>query len=366
MAQPSLNVLVPAGMTRRRFLQLLGATGAAAGAGALTAPAPAPAQAGTLNYFTWSAWATEPFVADGKRLGFDLRPTFYSSSDEMVAKLRGGGTKLYDMIVPVQHYVKLLADNDLVEPMDKSKFTHLSTLFPEFVGTHHWEFGGRCYGVPFVWGANAMAYNRKEIGGDVDSLNVLFDPKWKGRVAMRDEPEDSIGVGALKLGIKKPFEMDEKALQEVKKLLISQKPLVRAYWKNVADVQNMLASGEVVAAWTFLAVIAPLRKAGVDAGWVWPKEGALGWNEAITAVRGTKNKAGVEAYANFTISPEYGVFMAKETRYATTSKAAVAKLDPKFVAELGIDTKNMARLVFKEIPPNKARWNEIWNEVKNA
>jgi spermidine/putrescine-binding protein len=365
MDDRTLNVLVPAGMTRRRFVQLLAATGALAGAGSLAAPRGAAAQGGTLNYFTWSAWAGEAFVADAKRLGFDLRPTFYSSSDEMVAKLRGGGTRLYDMIVPVQHYVKLLADTDLIEPMDRTKFTHLPTLFPEFVGTHHWEFGGRFYGVPFVWGANAMAYNRKEMG-EVDSMNALFDPKWKGRIAMRDEPEDSLGVGALKLGIKKPFEMDEKALQEVKKLLISQKPLVRAYWKNVADVQTMLASGEVVVAWTFLAVIAPLRKAGVDAGWVWPKEGALGWNEAITAVRGTRNKAGVEAYANFTISPEYGVFMAKETRYATTSKAAVSQLDPKLVAELGIDTRNLNRLVFKEIPANKARWNEIWNEVKNA
>jgi spermidine/putrescine transport system substrate-binding protein len=361
--KPTVNVLVPEGMTRRDLLKLLGMAGVAGGLPLVSAP---PASAGgTLNYFTWSAWGEGPFVTDAKKLGIDLKTTFYSSSDEMVAKLRGGGTKLYDMIVPVQHYVKLLADNDLVEPMDRSKMTNANDLFPEFVGTHHWEFGGKFYGMPFVWGANAMAYNRK-VMGDVDTLNVLFDPKWKGRIAMRDEPEDSIGVGALKLGIKKPFEMDEKALQEVKKLLISQKPLLRAYWKNVADVQNMLASGEVAVAWTFLAVIAPLRKAGVDAGWVWPKEGALGWNEAITAVRGTRNKALVEEYANHTLSADYGEMMAKETRYATTSKVAVGRLDPKLVADLGIDTKNINRLVFKEIPPNKARWNEIWNEVKNA
>ena len=35
--------------------------------------------------------------------------------------------------------------------------------------------------------------------------------------------------------------------------------------------------GEVVIAWTFLAVVAPLRAAGVDLGWAWPKEGAIGW-----------------------------------------------------------------------------------------
>jgi len=360
---PSFNVLVPAGMTRRRFMRLLGAAGAAAGLAGHAAPA--RAAGGTLNYFTWSAWGGEPFLADAKKVGIDLKTTFYSSSDEMMAKLRGGGTKLYDMIVPVQHYCKIAADNDLIEPMDKAKFTNMKDLFPEFVGTRHWEFGGKFYGVPFVWGANAIAYNRKEMG-DIDSINALFDNKWKGRIAMRDEPEDSIGVGALKLGIKKPFDMDEKELAEVKKLLISQKPLVRAYWKNFADVQNMLASGEVVIAWTFLAVIAPLRKAGVDAQWLWPKEGALGWNEAVVAVRGTKSRPLVEEYANHTLSVGYADMMAKETRYATTSKVAVSKMDPAMVADLGIDTKNMSRLVFKEIPKNKARWNEIWNEVKNA
>lgn len=361
---PTMNVLVPAGMTRRTFVRLLGAAGA--GAGLLETARPrAAAAAGTLSYFTWSAWGEGPFVEDARKLGIDLKATFYSSSDEMVAKLRGGGTKIYDMIVPVQHYVKLLADTELIEPMDRGRLANAREVFPEFVGTSHWEFGGKFYGVPFVWGANALAYNRK-VMGEVDTINALFDPKWKGRLAMRDEPEDSLGVGALKLGIKKPFEMDEKALQEVKKLLISQKPLLRAYWKNVADVQNMLASGEVVAAWTFLAVIAPLRKAEVDAGWVWPREGALGWNEAIACVRGTKNKALVEEYANRTLSADYGELMARSTRYAPTSKTAVARLEPKLVTDLGIDIKNLSRLVFKEIPANKARWNEIWNEVKSA
>ncbi len=54
----------------------------------------------------------------------------------------------------------------------------------------------------------------------------------------------------------------------------------------------------MVVAWTFLAVIAPLRKAGIDAGWVWPKEGALGFQEAITPVKGTRNMKLVEEYAN--------------------------------------------------------------------
>lgn len=358
----ALNLLLPSGTTRRQALRALaGAVGAAA------LPGSALAQADrTLNYFTWSSWGERPFLDQAKaKLNLDLRPTFYSSSDEMMAKLRGGGTKLYDLIVPVQNYVPLAVRANLLEPLNPAKMTYRNDLFPEFQNYPQWTVDGKLYGVPFVWGANAIAYNRK-VTGDIDSMDALFDPKWKGRIALRDEPEDSLGLAALKLGIKEPYKMDEKALQEVKKLLISQKPLLRAYWKNIADVQNMIASGEVVVAWTMLAVIEPLKKAGIDAGWVWPKEGAIGWSEAISAVKGTRKLALVEDYANFTLSPEHGEMMARYLGYAPSSKAAVDRLEPQLVKDLGIDPKAVNRLTFKDNPKNRSRWNDIWNEIKAA
>ena len=366
MSNPSINMLLPRGISRRSLMQLLGGAAGLSAAGGPIGMSAALAQARSLNYFTWSAWAGPEFVEDSKKkVNIDLKATFYSSSDEMMAKLRGGGTRIYDMIVPVQSYIVPAIKADLIEPINPAVMTHTNTLFPQFQKNDFWNVDGKCYGVPFVWGANALAYNRKETG-EIDDMDVLFNPKFKGRIALRDEAEDSLGLGAMRLGIKKPFSMGERELQEVKKLLISQKPLVRAYWKNFADVQNMLASGEVVVAWTFLAVIAPLRKAGIDAGWVWPKEGALGFQEAITPVKGTKNMKLVEEYANFTISPEYGEFMARNTRYAPASKGAVDRLEPALVKDIGIDTSKLSRLVFKEIPPNKPRWEEIWNEVKAA
>jgi spermidine/putrescine-binding protein len=283
----------------------------------------------------------------------------------MMAKLRGGGTRLYDMIVPVQNYVEPAVRAGLIEPLDPALLTNSTDIFPDFRESADWRVDGKVYGMPFVWGANAIAFNRKETGA-VESLDALFDPKFKGRIAMRDEAEDTLAIAALKLGIAKPYSMGEAELQEVKKLLIAQKPLVRAYYKNVADVQNMLASGEAVIAWTFLAVVKPLRQAGVDMGWVWPKEGAIGWSESITPVKGTARLDLVHKYANYTLTPEFGAFMARQTGYAPCSEAAVASLEPELVHELGIDFSNADRLVYKAQPPDKARWNEIWNEVKAA
>lgn len=355
---PTIRMLVPSGMSRRRILHL---AGAALGA----TVAPARAEAPPLNLFTYSTFGSEPVIEASKARGFTIKPTVYAGADEMVAKLRGGGTKLYDMVVPLHTYVGVAAQAGLIEPMDPAKLPNLAQVVPEFRAIPDWSPGGKLFGVPFVWGANAMAYNNAETG-PIDSLKILFDPKFKGRVSMRDDVEDAISVGALYLGMKDPFNLDEKALQDIKKLLIAQKPMNCAYWKNIADLRAMFAANEIVAAWATLSVVAPLRKNGVDIRWVWPVEGALGWSEGIAAVKGTKYKDQVEAYANFTLGPDYGEALARGTLYATTSGDALKRLPDALVQELGIQPERMSNVLFKRLPNDKNRWNEIWTEVKAA
>jgi spermidine/putrescine-binding protein len=210
--------------------------------------------------------------------------------------------------------------------MDLQKLPNSEQLFPRFQNTEFWQKDGKSYGVPYLWGANAIAFNRTETG-EINSLDALWNPAFKGRIAMRDEAEDSVAIAALKLGIENPYDLDEKGLQEVKKLLIAQKPLLRTYWKRAADVSSLLGSREVVVTWSFLEVVAPLRKSGLDIGWVWPKEGAIGITQGVAASTETKNIGLVQEYANHTLSADFGHLMASTTRYAPTSKAAVDRFD---------------------------------------
>ena len=113
-----LNLLLPAGMSRRQVMKAHGVPGLGTAAWASGAGRALAQSDRSLNYFTWSAWAEPPFVEDSKKkVSIDLKPTFYSSSDEMMAKLRGGGTKLYDMVVPVQNYVHPAARAGVIEAL---------------------------------------------------------------------------------------------------------------------------------------------------------------------------------------------------------------------------------------------------------
>lgn len=374
-----LNILAPRSFTRRSLLSLGsalagglvlgGALDSCASSSSSSAQAVGGSQhlSGPLNFFTWSLYSEahymDPFIS---KEGVKINATSYSSADEMVAKLKGGGTRLYDMVVPEYGVVQLMAKLKVIEPMNPDHFSNLGQVLPQFKSTPQWGSGSNFYGVPMSWGSNAIAYNAKLTDGPITSIDSLFDPKYKQRIAMRNDSEDSLAVGAFKLGIDNPFAMNTSELAEVKKLLISQKPLVRAYWTDISQAQSMLASGDIALAWSFLTVVEPLRKQGIDARWCLPKEGSVGWTEGISAVAGTQHLETVEAYADWTISSEYGTILASKDGYSTTNSDAIHQMSPSLKEKLGIDLNELSSVTFKVDPPNKAQYDETWNEVLNA
>jgi len=359
-----LDELLSIPQSRRRFLQIAGASLLAAG------PSAAWAQSGTkltgpLSWYAFGTAYSNPALLDpwNKATGVEIRETPWTGADEMTTKMRAGGSSLFDTASIPQQFVKLFAQQKLIEPVDLAAVPNYAKLFPEFAESAYVKFDGRVWGVPWIWGANAIAFDKRQIP-DVTSIATLFDPKYRGRISMRDDPEDSLAVAAFYLGIEKPYSMTDAQLQEVKKVLLKQRPLIRAYWKSPSDLQTLFANKEIAVAWSQLVILAPLRAGGVDMGWVWPKEGVLGFFNGECVVRGTAKKPEALAFANYLIGPDYGVLLAEKTGYATTSGLAAAKMAPDLLTKAGIDPKRLKLLKFKELIPNRAAWQKVWDEVK--
>jgi spermidine/putrescine-binding protein len=357
-----IDELLSASLSRRRFIAL-------SGAATLISAEPKRAFAqgtGTLNWYAFGtvysdAYLLEPFT----RAVAWVKQTPWTGADEMVAKIRSGGAQLFDCASIPQQFVRLFAKDNLIEPVDLAAVPNFSSVFPEFKNSSYIKEGNEILGVPWIWGANAIAFNKESIPA-VTSMSSLFDEKNKGVISMRDDPEDSLAVAALYLGINEPFKMTAAELQEVKKLLLKQRPLVRSYWKSPSELQTLFANKEISIAWSQLAILEPLRAARIDMGWVWPKEGALGFFNGQCTLKGTTKRKEAEAFANFLIGPDYGVRLAQKTGYATTSDLARAKMSPELIAKAGIDPSRLSLLRFKELIPNRAEWQRIWDEIKAA
>src|SRR5690606_26611646 len=87
---------------------------------------------------------------------------------------------------------KPLVDNDLITAIDTSRIpnwqedTYIESFLSE--GTPGFDFighEGTIYGVPSVLQGDSFAYLPDETG-ELDSYGALFDPKFKGYVALED------------------------------------------------------------------------------------------------------------------------------------------------------------------------------------
>ena len=80
----------------------------------------------------WEGYADPSFIQ-----GFEAKcqckvtAAYMGSSDELVAKLRGGAASNYDVISPSSDVATMLSRSGLVAPLDLSKIPNYAAAFPK-------------------------------------------------------------------------------------------------------------------------------------------------------------------------------------------------------------------------------------------
>src|SRR5271156_6699603 len=95
-------------------------------------PAFARADDKTLNLFAWSEYVPQE-VIDGFTKETDIKVNYetYASNEELISKLRAGGTK-YDLIQPSEYTCEALIKAGKLEPLDKKAIPNFKNLLPEY------------------------------------------------------------------------------------------------------------------------------------------------------------------------------------------------------------------------------------------
>ena len=203
----------------------------------------------------------------------------------------GGGTASYDVINIVGGMQKPLVDNDLIEVIDTAQLPNWAKdkNIEEFLGkgTPGFNFIGyqdKVYGVPTVLQGDSFAY-LPEKTGPLDSYAALFDPKWKGYVALEDNYTTAGQKTALYLkkanlaNIGNPDDMTAEEFKTVVDFLIDQKKKgqFRVIWSSFQQAVDLIVNKEVyvIDCWEPMVFVA--KSKGIDAVYADPKEGYLLW-----------------------------------------------------------------------------------------
>jgi len=327
----------------------------------------------TLGLLVWEGYADPSFIRsfEGK-CGCKVSASYMGSSDELVAKLRGGSAGNYDVISPSSDVASMIANAGLATPLELAKIPTYAHLMPALTSLPLVRAKGKVYGVPFQWGPNPLLYDTTAFKVVPDSWAILWRPDLRGKVSVWDDLS-TVYMAAQVLGYDKPdpgalYNLSDEQLDRVKAKLIELKPNIRKLWSTGGELTNLFESHEVQIAMGWPLMTNQLRAIHFPIAETIPKENTTGWIDhlMITAASGHKDLA--YQLLEYLIEARTQKQISAVTGYLPAHPEVAQFLTPEEKKNLHLDDLEnyQKRIYFWQNVPRRDKYNQIWNEVKAA
>jgi spermidine/putrescine transport system substrate-binding protein len=340
-------------MNRRVFL--LGATGLAA-----CARDSRP----RLNVYNWSAYIAPDTISNFEaEFGVRVRYATYESNEEMLAKVLTGNSG-WDVVFPTHNRLLPMRQNGLLAPLEHQLLGNLGNLDANF-RSPSWDPDLQ-WGIPYMWNGTGIVYNRG-VPPAPSRWADLWEPRWKGRLTVLDDPEDMLGACLKKLGLS--FNAtSEQDLRRAEREAIALKPLLRAYLN--AEVRDQLVAGDVLAAQLWSTTAQQAIDAAPKLAFVYPAEGFPLYCDCAVILRESRRQRLAHQFLDYLLRPKVSAAIADSMKTATANGAARAIL-PQAIRDnptLYPPPDVFARGEWPDTPPPAAQKlrDRIWTEIKSA
>lgn len=316
----------------------------------------------TIYVYNWGDYIDETILAEfeketGTRVIYDT----YATNEDMYVKIKSGGSS-YDVIFPSDYMLTRMLEEEMLEKIDLVKIPNYKHVEKRFMGLDYDPKNQ--YSLPYMWGTVGILYNTTMVDDEVNSWDILWDPKYSKEILMLDSQRDSIGVALLKLGYSlNTLNPDE--LAAAGELLKEQKPLVLAY--VVDEGQDKMIAGEAALAVVWSGEATNARQDNPDLAFAIPKEGTNIWFDVMAIPKGAKNKSGAMRFLNFMNDPAIALRNAEYTGYAIPNGTARAMLDPEINLDRSIypEEEDLVNAeIFVNLGQTLKDYDRIWTEVK--
>jgi spermidine/putrescine-binding protein len=327
----------------------------------------------SLSLLVWEGYADPSFLHEFEETHHcKVSASYMGSSDDLVAKLRGGSASNYDVISPSSDVATSIARTGLAEPLDLGKLPSYPQLSAKLRDIPLVKANGQTFGVPFMWGPNPLLYDTSAFSKAPDSWSIFWDAKYKGKISVWDDLS-TLYMAAQVLDYDKPdasqlYNMSDEQLDAVKAKLIALKPSIRKIWATGGELTNLFENHEVVAAMGWPLMTNQLRQAHFPIGEIIPRENTTGWIDHLMITKASSHKELAYAFLEFMIQAQTQKKITDVTHYTPANPGAAQYMTAEEKKSLHLDDPDayMQRIYFWQDVPRRAKYIEIWNEVKAA
>jgi spermidine/putrescine-binding protein len=256
------------------------------------------AESGRLQVLDWAGYGNDGgqamFASYVKRYPRNKpRFTYMTNESDALAKIRAGQKP--DLFRPYVGWVKYFATSGLVQPWDPKLISNFKHLNPFMVKAG--QYNGKQYGIPDDWGFDAILYRSDKVKPKARSWGLLFDERYKGRIAWFDDLEMLVMAG-LYLGFKNPWNQSDAQLKRSQKLLKSKKKLVRLIWSSETNLWEAFGSGDVWIAYAWPNDWVQMKKKKLKVVYMRPKEKPIAWVGMFMLLQGSPRPRLAHAYVD--------------------------------------------------------------------
>lgn len=329
------------------------------------------AQSKEVNLYAWSEYIPQALL-DGftEQTGIKVNYDTYSSNEELLAKLQAGASG-YDVIIPSDYTVAIMANQGLLEELDHSKLPNLANIADEFKNR---DFdSGNKFSVPYQWGTVGLVYDSEKVTQPLSKWTDLWDPAFKDRVVLLDDEREVLGMVLTTLGYDKNS-TNEAELEEAKAKLLELMPNVRLFDSD--SPKTALLAGEVWLGHTWNGEAAIAHSENPAINYICPEEGCGIWIDNLAIPKGAPHKDAALAFMNYVLSPEASILITEEFPYSNPNQAALELMKTEnpelYDSYMNFAATNPSQEDIQNGKPivdvgeATAIWDRIWTEVKGG
>ena len=175
--------------------------------------------------------------------------------------------------------------------------------------------------MPWQSGQVLLIYRSDRTGGELTSINDLFDPKFKGRVTMLTEMRDTVGSVLLGEGIDPEDATKDQALAAIEKVeKASRDGQIRRFTGN--EYTRDIARGDSVAILGWSGDAVQLIADNENIAYSQPEEGFMIFTDSMQIPVGAPNAFTAQKMIDFVYQPEIQAAITEYVNYVPPVKGA--------------------------------------------
>lgn len=276
---------------------------------------PEDTSAKELFYFTWSDYVDQELL-DGfeTQTGITVVVDTFSSNEELLAKVQSGATG-YDVMVPSDFMVSIMAKQGLLAKLDHAYLSNAQFIEP-FLRNLPFD-PEQEYALPYLWGTVGIGYDSAVVETPPTSWNILWDARYKGRISMLNDQREVFGMALRSLGYSLNSQ-DPLLIEQAKQKLMAQKPLVKSYTSESFD--HLLVTGDIVLAHAWGGPIARAMQERSSIKYVVPQEGGTIWTDCLVVLATSPRQAMAFQFMNYLIDTKVAQMTSERLLFASANR----------------------------------------------